>query len=53
MRQEQKERILHYCKRIAEMETLLSHEIDGLLEEVGVTRRGFLTGGGALKKKEG
>ena len=41
---ERRTKVLHHCKKIAEIETLLSKEIDGLLDEIGVTRGGFLTG---------
>lgn len=43
-------KILHACKKIIDAEKALSDTVDDLLNEIGITRQGFLTGGGLLKR---
>lgn len=51
MKKAKYEKILHSCKEIIQIESLLNRAVDGLLNNVGITRQGFKTGGGLYVRK--
>ena len=44
-------KILHSCEKIVKIEKQFNEAVDGLLDNIGITRKGFKTGGGLYAGK--